>query len=84
MTINIPVPSLTSWKTTLIGTVSILLAAMQTYHDASFMVALQDPRVQMAVVVGILGLFSKDSNVTGGSVPATPEAENRVVQKPKV
>lgn len=81
MTINIPVPSITSWKTTLGGLLSLFVGAMASYNDASFNAAIHDFRVQMAVVVGIIGLLAKDSNVTGGTKPSTPEAAVRVEEE---
>jgi hypothetical protein len=84
VTINLNAPSLKSWKTTLGGIVSLFIAAMATYHDASWQTALHDPQVQMAVVVGVIAMFTKDSNVTGGTSgqPSTPTALAAANQAP--
>lgn len=84
MTINISGSALTSWKTTLLGVASLFVAAMQSYGDGTIAAALQDPRVQTAVLIGAIGLFAKDSNVTGGTVgqPSTPKALAAANQAP--
>lgn len=82
MTINIP--TITSWKTTVLGLLSAFVAAMQTYNDGSITAGIQDPKVQMALLVALIGILSKDYNVTGGTVAATPEAATRVAEVPPV
>lgn len=76
MTINFPPAFAKNWKTTLTGVAGFFIAAMQTYNAPTFSAAAHDPRVQMAVIVGILGLIAKDHNVTGGDTgqPSTPQA----------
>jgi hypothetical protein len=76
MNITIPTPSFASWKTTLAGLISLFLGAMQAYSLHDWGAAIKDPRVQTAVLLGILGMLAKDSNVTGGTTgqPSTPKA----------
>jgi hypothetical protein len=83
---NIDIPSIASWKTTALGAASLFLAAMQTYHDPTWSIALHDPQVQTTVALGILGLLAKDSNVTGGTkgTPSTPAALRAANQAPAV
>lgn len=76
MTIKLQLPA--SWKTSLGGILSLFVAAAQSYQDASPLAAAQDPRVQMAVLIGIIGFLAKDYNVAGGTKPATPEAVARI------
>ncbi len=77
---------LKSWKTTLLGVVSLFVAAMATYMDASLAEAVKDPRVQIAVLTGLMGLLAKDWNTTGGSVgqPSTPRALDDANQRPSI
>lgn len=82
VTINVPVPNITSWKTTLVGIASLFVAGMQTYNEG-LQPALHDPKVWLFVLVGIGNMFAKDSNVTGGTKAATPEAHKRVEEAPK-
>ena len=65
-TITIPTP--TSWKTTLLG--ALMSAALGMTQSTNQTVAL----IGKCAVIGlpaIWGLFMKDSNVTGGTVPQT-------------
>ena len=56
-----------SWKTTIAGIASIVIGAItvqqNTFH--SIPEALGDFRVQMTILVGLIGILSKDSNVSG-------------------
>jgi hypothetical protein len=55
---------------------SLFVAAMQSMNDANIAVAVKDPRVWTAVLIGLIGLLAKDGNVTGGTVgqPSTTKA----------
>jgi hypothetical protein len=81
VTINLSVPNISSWRTTLVGLISAFVAAWQGYNDASFSMAIRDPKVQTAVLVAIIGILAKDSNVTGGTKAATPEAKARIASQ---
>jgi len=69
-----------NWKTSLSGALSLLVTL------ASFIPALQPWRETILSLVATLtsaGLMAaKDGNVTGGSVPATVEAQARAVSAP--
>ena len=84
MTINIPTPKITSWKTTISGIASMALGVLQGTKHTTLAQAFQDPLVQFALLVGLLGIFAKDSNVTGGTkgTPSTPEALAEANQAP--
>ena len=74
-----------SWKTTAIGIASIAYGSYQAYMGhAGFTGAIHDPTVVGSFILGLLGLFSKDHNVTGGSVgqPSTPVALAAANQAP--
>lgn len=66
-----------SWKTTSFGILTILGAVVGVVFAPII-----TPAVIMAAATGALTgiglIFSKDSNVTGGTTASTPEAENRV------
>lgn len=76
MTVNIPVPSIKNWKTTLFGLLALVVGVIQTSHAPSIGAALMDPKVQMSILVALVGFFAKDHNVTGGTTgqPSTPTA----------
>jgi hypothetical protein len=59
-----------NWKTSLVGAVVILAGVALSATGNVYGAAL--------IPVGLGFLFTKDSDVTGGSTPATPEAEKRV------
>lgn len=69
-----------NWKTSLFGSTGIIAAlfdiinnfAMGTPENINWTVDIP------ILTTGIGLLFAKDGNVTGGSIPATPEAENRI------
>ncbi|MBK9446186.1 MAG: hypothetical protein IPO00_08860 [Betaproteobacteria bacterium] len=64
-----------SWKTSLIGLASGLILAIVTYAQAR-----PEPGwYVVAIALTALGRLVKDSGVTGGTVPATPEAAKRAV-----
>jgi hypothetical protein len=71
-----------NWKTTTAGLAAILTAAGDVITQ--FTTGHWDPGRLMAdwtgLVAGIGLIFAKDGNVTGGTVPATPEAATRVAQ----
>lgn len=67
-----------NWKTTLAGSSAILMAGAKLLSDLSsgdLNAAFTDGGI---ILAGIVGLLAKDSNVTGGTIPATKEAEKRV------
>jgi hypothetical protein len=76
MTVKISLPSITSWKTSLAGVIALFVGAMQANNDGAIVMALKDPKVQLAMLIGIGLMLAKDSNVTGGTkgTPSTPEA----------
>ena len=82
MTINLKIPA--SWRTALVGVLSVFYAAMNAYGDGSLQMAIHDPKVQIAVLVALLGILAKDSQVTGGTTgqPSTPEAMKTANQQP--
>lgn len=58
-----------NWKTTLTGTAAILTAGghlLTALASGDFNVAVMDAGV---IFAGLQGLFAKDHNVTGGTVP---------------
>jgi hypothetical protein len=58
----------TSWKSSAAGIASIAIGAIQLYRGGQGIAgAIHDPVVQLFFVVGVLGLVTKDGNVTGGS-----------------
>lgn len=67
-----------NWQTSLGGIVSILIALYHCYSMGKI-----DIMCVYAVIVGTSLLRAKDQNVTGGTVPATVEAEARVTS-PKI
>ena len=70
-----------SWKTTVAGIATILgaLAAFaKAYFDGDPSTIPNFEATYVAITVGVGLLLAKDGNVTGGTVPATPEATKRV------
>jgi drug/metabolite transporter (DMT)-like permease len=70
MSVTVTIPTSKSWKTTLAGALAALGAYLVT-QDGVYKI------VGQALVIGapfLLGLFAKDSNVTGGSVVDAPIA----------
>jgi hypothetical protein len=71
-TVTVDLPSAKSWKTTLAGALMALGAYFQTLDGVYTIIG-------QVLVIGapiLMGLFAKDSNVTGGTVvqPSTPPA----------
>lgn len=62
-----------SWITTLLGILVILGSVASCFHDGRF-----DAHCLIEVLAGIGLMAAKDKRVTGGSVPASPEAVVRV------
>lgn len=57
-----------NWKTTLAGASAILIAAghmLSAISGGDFSTILTDGPI---ILTGLIGLFAKDSNVTGGTV----------------
>ena len=71
-----------SWKTTLTSAISagaaFVLFAQQLNYIAFPKWAMAIAMFTMAGGLAGLGVTAKDSNVTGGTVAATPEAQARV------
>lgn len=70
---------ITSWKTTSFGILTIVGAIVGLIYTPE----ITAPVIMLAatdILIGIGLLFSKDSNVTGGTTPSTPEAAHRVHQ----
>jgi hypothetical protein len=84
VTINVPTPSLTSWQPKLVALLTFIAAAYQVYVSITgplhltFTQAVTNPMIMALLLNGILGLVTKQSGVTGGNIPATPEAKARV------
>jgi len=49
-----------SYKTTLLGLAALTVAAIQDAHAASIMAGLHDPKVQLAILAGAIGILSRD------------------------
>lgn len=70
-----------SWKTTVLGVVTIISAvagAVKFLVDGDPATNPDFFAVWTAILAGVGLIFAKDSGVTGGTVPATPEAQARV------
>lgn len=71
-----------NWKTTLGGLSAILSALGVIFHDIS----IDDYNSAYAMIPALMAGFglikAKDSNVTGGSVPQTNEAQRRSESAP--
>jgi hypothetical protein len=83
-TINVSIPSITSWKTTIIGLAAAILAVVQGVQVNNWRQMISDPTFQTKVLIAVLGFFAKDWNTTGGTVgqPSTPEALHAANQAP--
>jgi hypothetical protein len=87
VTINIPVPNgFKSWKTTFTAFISAA-ASFVLFAQQSHYIDFPGWAISMAVFCQIgglaaFGVVAKDSNVTGGTVAATPEAQVRVDEAP--
>ena len=71
---------LTNWKTTSAG-VGAILAALADFLTQVSTKGIDPNRLGadlMGIITGIGLIMAKDGNVTGGTVPATPEAARRV------
>lgn len=66
-----------NWKTSALAALSVLISlsslipALMPYHDTLISISV--------MLGGSIGFVAKDNNVTGGTVPATIEAESRAV-----
>lgn len=57
-----------SWKTTAIGIASLAYGSYQIYMGPGGLSgALHDPTVIGSFLIGLMGLFTKDHDVTGGT-----------------
>jgi len=68
-----------SWKTTTVSLVSGLLVIIQGFKTPDLAVLIHDPAFQMKVLVLVLGLVSKDANVTGGT-SGQPSTEKALIE----
>lgn len=66
----------TSWKSSLIGLAGGIITAAVAFAQAQP----QPGWYVVSLALVALGRLAKDANVTGGTVPATPEAKVRVQQ----
>ena len=66
----------TSWKSSLIGLLGGIILAVTTYAEGRT----EPGWYVVALLLPILGRAVKDSNVTGGTAPATPEAQARLAK----
>jgi hypothetical protein len=73
---------ITNWQTTLGGVAAILTAVGAGVHALSTGDLNAAYLAIPAIVSGIGLMTAKDHNVTGGSVPATKEAETRATSAP--
>jgi hypothetical protein len=75
-TITIPVPSIgKNWRTTLAGAaISGAYAAFALAQHGT----LSPQELVICFGLAFMGALAKDAAVTGGTIPATPEAEQRV------
>lgn len=75
---------ITSWKSSLVGIAGVVLAVVSASQDPSIQAMAVDPKVQIALLIGLLGLVAKDSNVTGGTTgqPSTQQALVEANQAP--
>ena len=69
---------MTNWKTTLIGCFMAVIVAVQPIIATG---VIDWKQVGMAGLIAAFSFVVKDANVTGGTVPQTPEAKDRI--KPK-
>jgi hypothetical protein len=70
-----------SWRTTIAGLVAglpIAIDALMTAYNAGTFTGKSGSQLAGAIGIVLFGLFAKDSQVTGGTIPSTPEAEARV------
>ncbi len=57
-----------SWKTTALGVISLAYATYQTYMGpGGVQGAIHDPTIVGGFILGLIGLFGKDGDVTGGT-----------------
>lgn len=77
---------LTSWKSSLVGLAGVILTVVTASQDSTFGAMIEDPKVQIALLIGILGFVAKDGNVTGGTVgqPSTRTALIQANQTPSL
>jgi hypothetical protein len=64
-----------SWVTTVFGILTIALGASAQVITGPIGAALG---LLASLTGGMIGIFAKDKNVTGGTVPATAEASARI------
>ena len=69
--------ALFSWKTSCLGLLSIAYGVFQAFaaQDTTLTMAIHDPKLQMALIVAVMGFVSKDATSHGTPAnPITPEA----------
>jgi hypothetical protein len=72
-----------NWKTSAGGAAALLSSVGAALHSYSAGTAIDWNLVMMGVYTFWVGISAKDANVTGGTVPQTPEAIVRV-ESPEV
>lgn len=73
--------AITNWATTLSGIATILTALGAGLHAVSTGDLASAYTAIPAIIAGIGLVKAKDNNVTGGTIPATPEAAKRIAVK---
>lgn len=63
-----------NWKTTLIACALAAVVAVEPMISTG---KVDWKAVGMAALIAALGVVAKDANVTGGTTPATPEAQKK-------
>lgn len=64
-----------NWRTSLIGCLIAIVVAVQPMITTGL---IDWKQIGFAALIAAFGFISKDANVTGGTVAATPEAQARV------
>ena len=67
-----------NWKTTLAGFIGAVAINIQNALAALSGQPINWQTVILGAILAALGAVAKDSNVTGGSIPATAEASKRI------
>jgi hypothetical protein len=67
-----------NWKTTAAGIAALLSSIAAVLHSYSAGQQIDWNAFMMGLYLCWVGVTAKDANVTGGTIPQTPEAEVRV------
>jgi hypothetical protein len=84
-TVKVPawlVRAFASWQPKLIALVTVIYGVITTTGsgDTTITALLHDQSLHYALLIAVLAWVTKQSNVTGGNKPQTPEAAQRVTQ----